>query len=81
MHVGMNIVIYDFFCSNSPLYIDIMKVIEELDIYPNVEKIRDVDAIFNISDKPPVLFINGKKVIEGEYPDKEKLKDIIEKNL
>jgi hypothetical protein len=81
MHVGMDIVMYDFFCSNSPLYIDLMKVIEELEIYPNVTKIRDVDTIFSISDKPPILFINGKKVLEGEYPDKERLKEIIKKNL
>ncbi len=81
MFIDMDIKLYDFLCSNSPLYVSLMKAIEELNIYPSFEKITDVDTIFAISKKPPLLFVNGELKLEGQYPDVAELKELLKKEI
>lgn len=81
MYIDMDIKLYDFLCSNSPLYVALMKAIEELNIYPSFEKITDIDTIFSISKNPPLLYVNGQLKLEGEYPQVEDLKELLLKEM
>lgn len=77
MFVNMDIKLYDFLCSNSPFYISLMKAIEDLKIYPAFEKISDVNTIFAISNKPPLLYVNGQLESQGEYLNVEECKELL----
>jgi hypothetical protein len=79
MYVNMDIKLYDFLCSNSPFYISLMKAIEELNIYPSFEKIKDIDTIFSLSTKPPLLYVNGELRSEGKYLSVEECKELLSK--
>lgn len=73
---GVRVELYDFLCCHSPMYNDLVMAIEELRIYPDFDKITDVEEIFKVTNKPPALFIDGVLRSEGSYLTKEEIKDI-----
>jgi small redox-active disulfide protein 2 len=58
------------------------EVAEELNIKESVEYSTDVNKIISMGVmQSPVLAINDKPVLVGMLPDKDKLKEIISKNI
>lgn len=78
MRRGVKVELYDFLCCHSPMYNDLVKAIEELGIYPDFDKITDVDEIFRITKNPPALFVDGVLRSEGNYLNKEEIKKILQ---
>jgi len=60
------------------MYTDLVKAIEEMQIYPDFDKITDVDEIFKITKNPPALFVDGVLRSEGDYLNKEQIKKILQ---
>lgn len=77
MKRGVRIELYDFLCCHSPMYNDLVKAIEEMGIYPDFDKITDVDEIFGVTKNPPALFVDGVLRSEGDYLNKEEIKRIL----
>ncbi len=73
---GIRVELYDFLCCHSPMYSDLVMAIEELGIYPDFDKITDVDEVFKVTSKPPALYVDGMLKSEGSYLTKEEIKDI-----
>lgn len=58
------------------------KAVEELELKTEVEYITDIQKIVEMGVmSSPVLAVNGKPAMTGFIPDKEKLKEIIKKNI
>ena len=56
----------------------VTKAIEEMGIYPDFDKITDVDEIFKVTKNPPALFVEGILKSEGDYLNKEEIKKILQ---
>ncbi|MFA6529221.1 MAG: thioredoxin family protein [Candidatus Gracilibacteria bacterium] len=55
--------------------------VKELGIDAEVEYIKDIQKILDMGVmSTPVLAINGKPIIVGSVPGKEKIKELINKN-
>ena len=46
---------------------------------PSFEKIKDIDTIFSLSTKPPLLYVNGELRSEGKYLSVEECKELLSK--
>ncbi len=73
---GVRVELYDFLCCHSPMYNDLVMAIEELEIYPDFDKISDVDEVFKVTQNPPALYIDGVLQSEGSYLTKDEIKKI-----
>lgn len=57
-------------------------VVRELGIETNVDYVTDIQKILDMGImSSPVLTVNGKPVMVGSVPDKEKIKELISKNM
>jgi small redox-active disulfide protein 2 len=64
------------------LYELMKEIVAEMNLDTEVEYITDIQKIIEMGVmSSPVLAINGKPVIAGLIPNKEKVKEIIKKNI
>ena len=70
-------------CTNCRRLFEITKeIVKELNLEVSVDYITDVSKIIEMGImQSPVLAVNGKPVMIGFIPNKEKIKDLIVKEL
>ena len=79
----MNIQVLGSGCVNCKRLYELTKeIVKELNLDANVDYVTDVSKIVEMGImQSPVLAVNGKPVMVGFVPNKEKIKDLLIKEL